>query len=141
MRLISRWIQHWEIGEFNIKKLFEAAEWSAFSPEPSNKALGNETPANQACGEPEGLLGVVFCAGFLTQLSRKDKEAQGTGQMGGGGTGFGKPQSPCCLCCGSCWSSCSPSLKSSFPTSSAMMATVKSSVEAGENLLQLICCH
>lgn len=61
-RLISRWIQHWEIGEFNIKKLFEAVEWSALPPEleESNEALGNAAPANRACGEPEGLLGVGF---------------------------------------------------------------------------------
>lgn len=57
-RPISRWIQYWKIGKFNIKKLFEAAEWYVLPPEmeESKEALGNAAWANQACGEPEGPL-------------------------------------------------------------------------------------
>jgi len=42
-RPISRWIQYWKIGKFNIKKLFEAAEWCVLPPEmeESKEALGN----------------------------------------------------------------------------------------------------
>lgn len=81
----------------NIKKLFEAVEWSGLPPEleESNETLGSASPANQAFGEVGGLLG-----GFLqTQLSGKGRETQGMRKMGDEGTEFG-------MCCSlSPWSS------------------------------------
>lgn len=66
----------------NIKKLFEAVEWSGLPPEleESNKTLGSSSPANQAFGEVGGLLGM---GGFLqTQIFGKGRETQGNGKMG-----------------------------------------------------------
>lgn len=76
----------------NIKKLFEAVEWSGLPPEleESNETLGSASPANQAFGEVGGLLGTggFFKHGSLGKAGRlRGQEKWGMREQGLGCAG------------------------------------------------------